>query len=42
MPSPYQKEILAQVLDGKRSWSNVEVDGDPDVLRLRLSSRFAN
>ena len=36
MPSPYQKEILAQVLDGKRSWSNAEVKGDPDVFKTQV------
>jgi len=36
MPSPYQKEILAQVLDGKRSWSNAEVNGDFDVFKTRV------
>jgi len=31
MTSPYRKEVLAQVLDGKRMWSNSETGGDHDV-----------
>jgi hypothetical protein len=31
MPSPYRKEIYAQVLNGKRHWSNSETDGDDDA-----------
>lgn len=36
MPSAYQKEILAQILDGKRSWTNAEVNGDFDVFKTQI------
>jgi hypothetical protein len=36
MSSPYQKEILEQVLDGKTHWSNAEVDGDFDVFKTQV------
>jgi hypothetical protein len=36
MPSPYQKEVLAQVLDGKRMSSNSETGGDNDVFFTRI------
>jgi len=36
MSSPYQKDILAQVLDGKRNWSNAEVNGDFDVFKTQV------
>lgn len=36
MPSPYQKDILAQILDGKRRWANAEAEGDPDVFKTQV------
>ena len=36
MPSPYRKQILAQVLDGKRSWSNADVGGDFDDFKTQV------
>jgi hypothetical protein len=36
MPSPYRKEVLAQVLDGKRLWSNGETGGDGDVFYTQV------
>jgi hypothetical protein len=36
MPSPYRKEVLAQVLDGKRLWSNAETGGDRDVFYTQV------
>lgn len=36
VPSPYQKEVLAQILDGKRMWSNAETGGDHDVFYTQI------
>jgi hypothetical protein len=36
MPSPFRKEVLAQVLDGKRIWSNAETRGDHDVFYTQI------
>jgi hypothetical protein len=36
MASPYRSQVLAQVLDGKRSWSHAVVNGDFDVFKTEI------